>query len=143
MFYIITNTRKDNIMSSMPICDDDLRKLLENQTPFSNLHPNYVADPEVDRILYCLRNISIMAFYLQKTYTIAIEEEEEVDTPINRDVIKAFYEMALTMLKPEQISGLNRAPSFPSPSSETVSDDAYNHVHRLHFAYQNWEPLSS
>jgi len=75
MFYIITNTRKDKIMSSMPISEDDLSNLLGDKTPFSNHHPDYVANSKVDRILYRLRYISKMAIYLQKTYTIAIEEE--------------------------------------------------------------------
>jgi hypothetical protein len=111
--------------------------LLNDNTPFSNLHPNYVANPEVDRNLYSLRKTVTRAFCLKNTYTMTIEVEG-VDTPINRDDIKAVYEMALTMLKPEQKLGLSYIPSFPSPAVETVSEDAYNHVHHLHFAIQTW-----
>ncbi len=142
MFYIITNTRKNKIM---PLSNDNLRNLLENNTPFSRFHPDYVADPRVDRYLSLLRNISRSAFCLQKTDTyaiaIAIEEEEGIDTPTNRDVIKDVYKIALTMLNSEQILGLNCLPSFPSPAVATVSEDAYNRVHHLHFAIQTWETL--
>ncbi len=109
--------------------------MLNNNTPFSNFHPNYVANPEVDRTLYLLCKTVTYAFCLKDIHAI---EEEGVDTPINRNDIKAVYEMALTMLKPEQILGLSYIPSFPSPAVETVSEDAYNHVHQLHFAIQTW-----
>jgi hypothetical protein len=125
-------------MSSIGLTAKVLSALLNNQTPFSNFHPDYVEDKETDRNLRKLYCISRNAFYLQNTNAI-----EDNDTPINRNDVKAFYEMVLTLLTPEQISGLNYIPSFPSPSPVTVSDDAYNHVHRLHFAFQTWEPLLS
>ena len=138
ILYIITNTREDKIMSSVPICEVALRNLLNNNTPFSNFHPNYVANPEVDRTLYLLCKTVTYAFCLKNTYAIEVEGG---DTPITRDDIKAVYEMALTMLKPEQKLGLSYIPSFQSPAVETVSEDAYNRVHQLYYAYQNWEIL--
>jgi hypothetical protein len=137
ILYIITNTRKDKIMSSIPICEDALRNLLNDDTPFSNFHPNYVANSMRDRELSSLRKTVTCAFCLKYTDTMTLEEEG-VDTPINRDDIKAVYEMALTMLKPKQKLGLSYIPSSPSPAVETVSEDAYNHVHHLHFAIQTW-----
>ena len=127
-------------MSSILICKEALRNLLNDNMPFSNFHPGYVANPKRDRELSSLRKTVTCAFCLKYTYAMT-KEVEGGDTSITRDDIKAVYEMALTMLNPEQISGLSYIPSFPSPAVETVSEDAYNRVHHLHFAYQTWETL--
>ena len=132
---------KNKFMSSIGPSADAMRKLLNNQKPFSNLHPDYVEDKEADRNLQKLNCISKKALHLQNTF--AIEEEDDDGTTINRDNVDILYKMILPLLTPEQISELNCVPSLFPPFPATVSDDAYNHVHSLHIALQTWERLQS